>query len=199
MRKRLKAVDSEEAKLISGERKKWQIALRRYVLENNPSPYYAPFFGVDIETFRKWIEAQFVHGLSWENFGSDWQFEQVVSSLYFSFEDEDELRLCWNFTNIIVASDLIGEKPDLLTAKAFFKNLFQKTNYPPCGGIVKKIESIEDHLVSKSGRYSHFLEETNLELQAFYKLREADLARINKGETLKNILLEKEILSKFGA
>ena len=55
------------------EKRKWQIALRRYVLEKNKSSFYAPYFGLGIETFRKWIEVQFDSETNWENFSESWQ------------------------------------------------------------------------------------------------------------------------------
>src|SRR5690606_10922137 len=82
------------------EKRKWQIALRRYVLERNKSSFYAPYFGLDSEKFRNWIERQFDADLNWENFSSAWQFDHVVPLAYFDFSAEEDLRLCWNFTNI---------------------------------------------------------------------------------------------------
>ena len=64
--------------LVSREKRKWQIALRRYVLEGNPSTRYAPYFGLDINTLRNWFELQFVEPMSWENFGTKWQFEHHI-------------------------------------------------------------------------------------------------------------------------
>src|SRR6188474_3101936 len=85
--------------LKSREKRKWQVALRRYVLDKNLSPAYAWYFGLSIDQFRNWIEIQFTEGLSWENFGSAWQFDHVIPVAYFDFSLEEDLLLCWNFIN----------------------------------------------------------------------------------------------------
>ena len=92
-----------DAVLRFREKRKWQIALRRYVLEQKWSASYAPYFGIDIQRFREWIALQFEGGQSWDNFSDGWQFDHVVPVAYFDFGSEAELRLCWNFTNIRVA------------------------------------------------------------------------------------------------
>jgi hypothetical protein len=49
-RKRWTAKTEVDASLLQfREKRKWQIALRRYILERNKSTYYAPFFGLSIE------------------------------------------------------------------------------------------------------------------------------------------------------
>ena len=35
------------------EKRKWQLAFRRYVLEGTPSEAYAPYFGIDRVQLRK--------------------------------------------------------------------------------------------------------------------------------------------------
>ena len=57
-----------EELLTFREKRKWQIALRRYVIEQNRSSFYAPYFGLDIKSFRDWIEVQFDRGMNWDNF-----------------------------------------------------------------------------------------------------------------------------------
>jgi hypothetical protein len=86
----------------AGEKRKWQIALRRYVLEGSPARNYAPYFGLDIKNMRYWFELQFEKDYSWNNFGKRWQFSHLIQVTHFDFESELELNLCWNFTNLCV-------------------------------------------------------------------------------------------------
>lgn len=97
-------VEITDGLIKSREKRKWQLALRRYVLEKNISPGYAPYFGLNIVKFRQWIEIQFTGELNWENFGAAWQFEHIVPLAYFDFSIEDDMHLCWNFINIRVES-----------------------------------------------------------------------------------------------
>src|ERR1700733_6249523 len=104
------------------EKRKWQIALRRYVLEQNKSSYYAPFFGIDSGNFRKWIELQFEKDMNWENFSLIWQFDHIIPVNYFDFTNKNDLRLCWNFINIkaerIDAPEVQMGHIDILSAKS---------------------------------------------------------------------------------
>src|SRR4030095_7188418 len=81
------------------EKKKWQINLRRYVINKSPCPQYAPYFGLDISNLRKWFELQFSPEMSWDNFGKAWQFEHIIPAAYFDFSNDEELKLCWSFIN----------------------------------------------------------------------------------------------------
>lgn len=144
-----KAIDlSPSAALLKfREKRRWQIALRRYVLDRNISVAYAPYFGLDIENMRQWFEHQFQDGIGWDNFGKLWQFDHIIPVTYFDFSDVSELKLCWNFTNIRVEqfqkNKDRGNRLDVLAAKNYFKELYDKTNYSPCKKLLEKIDRIE--------------------------------------------------------
>jgi hypothetical protein len=106
------------------EKRKWQIALRRYVLEKNPSSFYAPYFGLDIEKMRNWFECQFENGTSWEDFGKKWQFDHVIPVTYFNFSDDNELKLCWNFINLRVRSASVNQNRGNRVRRAWSQKLF---------------------------------------------------------------------------
>ncbi len=184
------------------EKRKWQLAFRRYVIERNLSESYAPFFGLDIETYRKWIEVQFSDGISWDNFGDAWQFDHIVPVTYFDFENEDELRLCWSFINIRV--EYIGRdknqtnKIDVLVVKPYFETLFRNTGFPLCLAMIEKISRIENTCSFSDPTLEHFIIENKKRLEQLAGLSEQELSRLNKGMSLEDILLEQEILRKFG-
>ncbi len=184
------------------EKRKWQLAFRRYVIERNLSESYAPFFGLDIETYRKWIEVQFSDGISWDNFGDAWQFDHIVPVTYFDFENEDDLRLCWSFINIRV--EYIGRdknqtnKIDVLVVKPYFETLFRNTGFPLCLAMIEKISRIENTCSFSDPTLEHFIIENKKRLEQLAGLSEQELSRLNKGMSLEDILLEQEILRKFG-
>lgn len=184
-------------------KRKWQIALRRYVLEQKPSPAYAPYFGLPIFVFREWIESQFVGELSWDNFGSSWQFDHVLPLSYFDFQNMEDMRLCWNFINIRVA-DLQRtsggiEHPDVLTAKAYFEEVYRQTAYPYAGSMVRKIESLEARLSEDVKRLSGFIEQRKDILAHLGSFSEEDFERINTGLTVDDIVAEKQLMARFGS
>jgi hypothetical protein len=185
--------------LKSRERRKWQLSYRRYVLERMPCEAYAPYFGLDIETLRQWFALQFTEGLSWNNFGAAWQFDHIIPSTYFDYSNEEDLRLCWNFINIRV--DRLpgaGNRIDLLTARPYFQALLQKTSYSICRKMLEKIETVERLNTTASPAIEDFLSGNHQLLETIQSLSAEEFNRLNQGNTVQDLLLEREILKKFG-
>lgn len=184
------------------EKRKWQIALRRYVLEKNKSAFYAPFFGLDINSFRKWIELQFDEDINWDNFSLVWQFDHIVPVAYFDFDNEDDLKLCWNFVNIRVEKLQLnknrGNRIDVLAAKSYFLDIFQKTNYQVCWKMVEKIEKIELSQISSNENLENFILQNKSYLETLQSFSSDDYARLNTGVPFQDIFFEKEFFKKFG-
>ena len=183
------------------EKRKWQIALRRYVLEKNKSSFYAPFFGLGIETFRKWIEAQFDEETNWDNFSQAWQFDHIVPIAYFDFDNDDDMKLCWNFTNIRVAKvDQPIHNPnkvDMLAAIAYFQSLFEKTQYPICLKMAEKLEKIRQNQLSGHEKLEKFIQERKFYLDVLYDLPAYYFDKLNTGTPIGDIKKEIEFLQKF--
>lgn len=185
------------------EKRKWQIALRRYVLEMHKSTAYAPYFGLDHNKFRTWIEAQFDENLSWKNFSEKWQFDHILPVAYFDFANDADLRLCWNFINIRVAKTALeaerGLKVDVLGARIYFQTLFQETKLSICGAMLEKIRSIEVAQMTATLLPTDFINQNKDYINALQCLSVEEYERLNTGTTLSSLLYEKEFLKKFGA
>lgn len=185
------------------EKRKWQLSFRRYVLEKTPGEAYAPYFGLDIETLRSWFEIQFTEGLHWENFGKAWQFEHIVPASYFDYSNEDDLRLCWNFINLRVEkidTDRNGSaRTDLFSVKAYFSNLYGKTGLSICGKMLEKIEVIEKSNLENNPGLESFILENRSRLENIASLTKEEFNRLNQNNTVEELLLEREILRKFGS
>src|SRR5687768_17280635 len=142
-----KSGDLDEAALFK-EKRKWQIALRRYILDRHKSTAYAPYFGLDNLKFREWIENQFDETLTWENFSDSWQFDHIVPVAYFDFNDPEDLKLCWNFINIRVLKTVMDvqkhKRVDVVGAKIYFQTLYQETGLAICNAMLKKLKRIEE-------------------------------------------------------
>ena len=202
--KRKKWTPREEvtsAVVISREKRKWQLAMRRYILEENPSQLYAPHFGLDIKHFRKWIELQFTDNLDWANFGSAWQFEHIVPVAYFDFMSQDDMSLCWNFINIKVEKIESGinthKEIDILAARPYFESLYAATGYSICKKMVQKIKLLEARHQVADPKITAFIIQYKEDLEHIISLSAGELNRVNRGLALKDILLEREILKKF--
>lgn len=187
----------------SREKRKWQLSFRRYVLEKTPSEAYAAYFGLDIETLRNWFEIQFTEGLSWDSFGKNWQFGHVLSTNYFDYSKEEDLKLCWNFINLRVEKlDTEGDSTDKLeelAVKAYFKNLYEHTGFSVCRKMLEKIEQIEEGGRLPIAGLGSFIRENKERLENMGSLDPETFNRLNRGNSLEELLLEREILIKFGS
>lgn len=184
------------------EKRKWQLALRRYVLEKKASSFYAPYFGLDVNGFREWISIQFEGDLNWENFASSWQFDHIVPVTYFDFDNEEDLKLCWNFINIRVekleSNKNRSNRIDILAAKPYFEQLYDKTGYPFCLKMVDKLELLVASNIKSKPEIEQFIISNKEYLQNIASLQQEEFERLNQGVSLSDILLEREILKKFG-
>ena len=183
------------------QKRKWQIALRRYVLLKTPCIEYAPYFGLDIRNMREWFEMQFPEGLGWDDFATQWQFDHIVPVTYFDFSKEEELKMCWNFTNIRV--ELLqqnkdrGNRLDVLAAKGFFNELYNKTNYQPCLRLLEKIDRLEiSEFISTEKQHAFITAHRSyLDMIANYSTFEFEL--LNMGRTVDEVVKEVNFLKKF--
>jgi hypothetical protein len=185
------------------EKRRWQLSYRRYVLDRSPSEAYAPYFGLDIETLRHWFEIQFTEETNWANYGKDWQFDHIVPATYFDYSKEDDLKLCWSFINIRVEkTDLTnnrGKRIDVLAVRPYFQHLYNKTGYSLCLKMLDKISTIEISNLDSRPAIEHFIIENKGLLESIHELSHEEFNRLNQGTTVADVLLEREILRKFGA
>ncbi len=184
------------------KKRRWQMAFRRYVVEKNISEDYAVFFGLDIQTYREWIENQFDDTMHWGNFGVAWQFEHLVPVTFFDFNKEEDLRLCWSYLNIRLQR--IDKHPEqekslnLLEVKSYFETLRDSTGDAICSNMCLKLEQLSrlDSLSVEKTR--SFMEEKKEKCLQLASLSSDSLVRLNKGASLETLLMEQEILRKFG-
>jgi len=190
------------ALLAFREKRKWQINLRRYVIERSPCPFYAPYFGLDIENIRKWFEYQFTKGLRWENFGEKWQFDHIIPVTYFDHDDEKELKLCWNFTNLRVEPLQLnknrGNRIDVLGAKSYFAELFNKTGYLITKELEDKIARIELSELISSEPQQKFLADHKEYLEYIENYSSFEFELLNHGRSIEEVTKEMALFKKSG-
>ena len=173
------------------EKRKWQINLRRYVIDRSPCPLYAPYFGLDIENIRKWFERQFNGDLSWANFAKSWQFDHIIPVTYFDHSQEDELKLCWNFTNLRVEpfdrNKNRGNRMDVLGARKFFDALYARTGYPVTGALSERIAQIELNEFKSSEPQQQFLTELREYLVHIENYSVFEFELLNRGRSIEEV------------
>lgn len=187
--------------LIARERQKWQIALRRYLIERKRSPAYAPYFGLDIETYRQWIEIQFEADLNWNNFSSAWQLDYVIPLSYFDFTDPEERKLPCNFINVRVervkAGKTAARMVDLLTAKRYFEQLLKETAYPVCRMMIEKIEDIGELPDRDMRKLENFIQQRVGFLAEIADFSIYQFEQLNLGMAPEEIIKEQKLLTKM--
>lgn len=186
------------------EKRKWQLAYRRYVLEGLPSQAYAPYFGLAPTMLREWFELQFSEELTWDHFGKNWQFDHIVPATYFDYSNDADLRLCWSFINIRVGKIEQDEnrgshRIDTLAVKPYFQDLFEKTGFPLCLKMLEKIKAIEISNMASNPAIENFLIKNKTQLELISSLNNEEFHSLNQGIPLSDILLEREIVRKFGS
>jgi hypothetical protein len=183
------------------EKRKWQISLRRYVLERNACVQYAPYFGLDIENMRKWFEIQFEANTGWADFGVKWQFDHIIPVTYFDFSDENDLKLCWNFTNLRVEqfqrNKDRGNRLDVLAAKGYFEELYLTTKYPITKKLLEKLERIEISGMACSEKQQTFILDNRPYLEMLENYTAFEFELLNRGRSLEEVKKELEFLKKF--
>jgi hypothetical protein len=191
-----------DALLRLREKRKWQLAYRRYVVEQKPSETYAIYFGADIQTLREWFALQFTEGINWDNYGKAWQFEHIIPATYFNFSDEQELKTCWCLLNLRV--QVLEEEGqatpsfNLLSAQSYFMALQEATGHEQCVHLIRKIEEMAAQSPEISAPLIEFLQKKGKDLSQMRLLDAAEMDSLNRGTTLQALLLEREILKKFG-
>lgn len=190
-----------DALLRLREKRKWQLAYRRYVVEQKPSETYGPYFGLDIQSLREWFSLQFGGSINWENYGKAWQFEHIVPSTYFNYGDDKDLKLCWSFINMRVQpldeEGQYGSSFNLLAAKTYFRQLYTRTQLGQSAEMLEKLRVIETQHVDVPDTLYEFLTTKKEGLEQIQTLTADELDQLNRGTDLKQILLEREILKKF--
>ena len=133
---------------------------------------------------------------------ANWQFDHIVPVAYFNFSLEEDLLLCWNFVNIRVerinSNKNRGNRVDVLAVRKYFSDLYERTGYWACKKMLEKIETIEINNIEANEKIISFLTENKNWLAELGSLNKDEFAKYNSGTPIKDILLEREILKKFG-
>ena len=195
--------DATASQLRFREKRKWQIALRRYVVEESLCVNYAPYFGIDIRNIRIWFEGQFTSDMSWDTFGKTWQFDHIIPVAYFDFSEEEDLYLCWNFINLSVTSisqnQDKGHRFDLLKSRKYFEELLQSTGLPIAKKLLDKIVSLELADTINTEAQVKFINEQKAYLGKLKNFSFYEFELLNSGRSLNAVEQEIALLKNIGA
>jgi len=191
-----------QTKQIYNEKRKWQIALRRYILNGHVASQYATYFGLDFKNLRLWMEMQFIGPFSWANYGGVWQFDHIIPVTYFDFNNESDLKLCWNFTNIRVEANQKnkdrGNRVDVLMAKTYFQDLYNETGYHICKKMLEKIATIEISEIISTEAQKKFIKEHKDYLEHIEDFSNYEFELLNSGRDINEVIKEAALIRNIG-
>ncbi len=182
-------------------KRKWQIALRRYIIEEKANRFYAPYFGLDVKTLKEWVEKQFVADMKWSSYSRNWQISQYIPVQYFNFSKDYDLKLCWNYMNLKVEPigkpDNMGFNPSALAR--YFETLFSITQLTPAKLLANKAKDIEREQIVLAPQVELFLKDQLAELRVKENYGAYEFELLNNGSSLPDVQKEIEILQKFSS
>ena len=87
--------DNTEFKLADSLRHRLYLTVRKY----KQSPSSLQLVGCSLTELRQHLESQFVHGMSWDNYGK-WHIDHIRPCASFDLLDPEQQRQCFHYTNL---------------------------------------------------------------------------------------------------
>lgn len=81
--------------------------------------HMSDLLGCSVAQFKKHIEGQFLHGMSWDNYGygdDKWHMDHIIPCAYFDLTKPEEQKKCFHYTNFCPLW-----QPDNLTKSSFYQ------------------------------------------------------------------------------
>lgn len=99
---------------INREKKRHQIAFRRFMFNKAPAKELAPYIGCDIFALRAHLSGRMAEGITWSNYG-EWVIDHIVPLRLFNIFCPEELALVWNYRNLmpLMKADNLHKEGDL--------------------------------------------------------------------------------------
>lgn len=101
--------------VVNREKKRQQIAFRRFLLAEAPAKDLAPYLGCDRFALRCSLSSRMTEGITWNNYGTDWVVDHIVPLRIFDIFDPEDLGIVWNFRNLmpLLKKDNLHKEGDL--------------------------------------------------------------------------------------
>lgn len=88
-------------------RKRLSIGLRRLVkgenmrLDNYEKNQILRLIFLSRTDLREYIEHQFVEGMNWGNYCSEWEIDHIAPASLFDLANIEEMKSCWHYLNLM--------------------------------------------------------------------------------------------------
>ncbi|WP_109744952.1 hypothetical protein [Arcicella aurantiaca] len=89
--------------------------------------------------FREYIEHQFLEGMTWDNYCSVWEIDHIIPVGEFDMANEDDLKLCWHYLNLM---PLFRKDNEIKAHSLYFAKieLEKRLNVLPSNPILKALK-----------------------------------------------------------
>jgi hypothetical protein len=74
--------------------------LSKFIKKRSGRSSTESLLGCTFEEFRNYIEAQFIRGINWKNYGSHWHLDHIIPVTAFDLGNPEHLKRCFHFSNL---------------------------------------------------------------------------------------------------
>jgi hypothetical protein len=144
-------------------RKKLSIGLRRLIkgkdmkLDNYENNQILRLIFLSRTDLREYIEHQFVKGMTWENYCSEWEMDHIAPASLFNLTNIEEMKLCWHYLNLMP----MWRKDNETKANSLYYSKIEiekRIKILPSNEILKKIKERLDREDDMTNTYNYDLE-----------------------------------------
>lgn len=130
-------------------KKKYQISCRRLLFNQSPSKEISKYIGCSPEFYRNYIRSMKFPDMTDESFGKKWQLDHIVPVELFDLEKEDDLKLCFNYLNILPMYSFDNKSKGM--SIHFSEILLRRMNKSPI--VDKLLEVCQTEISTKYDKY----------------------------------------------
>jgi len=87
------------------EKQRQSVDFTRWIQWKGRGTFIQEYIGADIGFVRELIEKMFIEDMSWDNYGSLWVIDHIVPFRSFDIFKEEDLKLVWNYRNLMPILD----------------------------------------------------------------------------------------------
>lgn len=81
-------------------RNKLLSSFRRYVSLEANGGSVLDYLDMNAHELREYLEGQWLPGMTWDNYRSEWCVDHIVALKYFNVFNRREMALCWSYNNM---------------------------------------------------------------------------------------------------
>jgi hypothetical protein len=157
MREKIKT--NEQQKI----RKKMSISLRRLIkgesmrLDNYEGNQILRYIFLSRTDLREYIEHQFVKGMNWDNYCTEWEIDHIAPASLFDLTKTDDIKLCYNYLNLMP----LGRKDNVTKANSLLQSkieLEKRLKILPSNKVLNSIKEKVDKEEDMINTYNYDLE-----------------------------------------